>query len=90
MNNLDNYLPEDIGRAVRLTKEFWRLTDELEEPFTIKSYHGARATSTRMITIVNELEWLQERKQNIDRLRKLSVDLESQVITVAIVKHAYE
>ncbi|QAS52413.1 hypothetical protein [Halobacillus litoralis] len=90
MNNLDNYLIKDIGEAVKLTKEFWSLTDQLQEEFAQGDLLKVKMTATRMIDIAEQLEFLKERKENHVRLKQVSIDLESQGITVAMVSHAHE
>lgn len=75
MNNLDNYLTQDIKQAARLTKKFWKLTDELEDRVTQGNLEGAKDAALSMVHIVNELEYMQHRKRNQDDLTRMAIQL---------------
>ncbi|MFC7061661.1 hypothetical protein [Halobacillus seohaensis] len=86
MNNLDNYLKQDIEQAAQETRRFWNLANKLQAEFTQGDMEACKQTAFNMIQISNELEWLQERKQNNNQLSHLVARLNQKGIVAAKVE----
>ncbi|MGP4061474.1 hypothetical protein [Halobacillus sp. H74] len=90
MNNLDNYLERDAGKAAKEISCLYDLKKKQEEAIVQNDFTQAKLLGADILNSLNELEFLRERKINQDNLRRVAVEMENNGITVAIVKHSYE
>lgn len=90
MNNLDNYLERDAGKAAKEIRCLYDLKKKQDESIVQGNFMQAKLLGADILNSLNELEFLRERKINQDNLRKVAVDMQNQGITVAIVNHVHE
>ncbi|MEC3884609.1 hypothetical protein VKA52_12820 [Halobacillus sp. HZG1] len=90
MNNLDNYLEQDTGKAAKELRCLYDLKKKQEESIAQGDFSKAKLLGVDILNSLNELEFLRERKKNHDNLRKVAIDLENHGLMVAVVRHGYE
>lgn len=90
MNNLDNYLEQDAGKADKEIRCLFDLKQKQEDSIAQGDFSQAKLLAVDILNSLNELEFLRERKMNHDSLKKVAIDLENQGLMVAVVRHGYE
>lgn len=90
MNNLNNYLPKDAGKAATQLRCLYDLKRMQDEAIAQGYFQKAKLLGADILNSLNELEFLKERKMNQDRLRHVAIQMQSQGITAAIVRGSYE
>ncbi|QAS52836.1 hypothetical protein [Halobacillus litoralis] len=90
MNNLDNYLPKDAGRAANELRCLYDLRKRQDEAIAQGNFDQALFIGNNITYSLEQLGFLRERKLNQEKLKKVVIELEDQGILVAIVKKAHE
>ncbi|MFD2924203.1 hypothetical protein [Halobacillus naozhouensis] len=98
MNNLNNYLPQDVGQAARETKCFWDLSEQVQKAFTQGDIDTAVTRTVDLLNTLNNLKYLRTRKAEQEekeytkrmahyhKVGKLAIELEQRGITSAVVR----
>ncbi|WP_082235005.1 hypothetical protein [Halobacillus massiliensis] len=86
----EQYLSQDIDEAIERTNNFWKLTNQMQEQFTQGDMAASKQTAFQMVHIVNELEFLRERKNNQMEFHQLVVQLKDKGILRAQVEWWHE
>lgn len=90
MNDLNNYLAEDVVKAAKELDCLHDLRQKQGEAIAQGNFMQAKLLGADVLNSLNELEFMRERKINRDNLRRVAIEMVDQGILVAMVKHRYE